>query len=303
MLDLNRLVMLRAVAMHGSITAAARELAYTHSAISQQLSLLERETGTVLLEKVGRTARLTPVGLELVRNTEPVLAAMEHAETELAASHHQPRGILTVAVYSSLARLVMPAALRTLMHEQPGLEVRLRRLDPQEAVLQLVARRVDAVIVDTFAGTQLAPAGVIDAAEIGHDPVRGYLPEFQPAGSPEQLSDLPWVMEPPDAPSTHWAMRVCREAGIEPRVVYESSDMLFHLRMVEAGLAAAFLPDLVVREARSRVAASPLLPTEPDRRILLLTRTGAAEHPAFRAVRTAVAAALAKYVSNPVGNP
>ncbi|HET8866995.1 MAG TPA: LysR family transcriptional regulator [Agrococcus sp.] len=301
MLDLNRLVMLRAVAMHGSITAAARELAYSHSAISQQLSLLERETGTVLLEKVGRTARLTPVGLELVRNTESVLAAMEHAETELAASHHQPRGIMTVAVYSSVARLVMPAALRTLMHEQPGLEVRLRRLDPQEAVLQLVARRVDAVIVDTFAGTQVAPAGVIDAAEIGRDPVRGYVPEFHRTATIEQMQAVPWVMEPADAPSTQWAMRVCREAGFEPRVVHESSDMLFHLRMVEAGLAAAFLPDLVVREARSRIAPSPLLPVEDDRRILLLTRAGAAEHPAFRAVRIAVAAALSKYVSSTDG--
>lgn len=303
MLDLNRLVMLRAVAMHGSITAAARELAYTHSAISQQLSLLERETGTALLEKVGRTARLTPVGLELVRNTEAVLAAMEHAETELAASHHQPRGILTVAVFSSIARLVMPAALRTLMHEQPGLEVRLRRLDPQEAVLQLIARRVDAVIVDTFSGTQLAPPGVIDAAEIGRDPVRGYLPQFHATATVEQLGELPWVMEPSDAPSTAWAMRVCRQAGFEPRVVYESSDMLFHLRMVEAGLAAAFLPDLVVREARSRIRPTSSLPAELDRRILLLTRTGAADHPAFRAVHTAVASALAKYVSNAGGNP
>lgn len=297
MLDLTRLVMLRAVAMHGSITAAARELAYSHSAVSQQLALLERETGTVLLEKVGRTARLTPVGLELVRNTEPVLAALERAETALAASHHQPRGVLSIAVYSSIGRLVMPAALRTLMHEQPGLEVRVRRLDPQEAVLQLVARRVDAVIVDTFSGTQLAPPDSIDAAEIGRDPVRGYLPAFARASTPDELAQVPWVLEPPDAPSTHWAMRVCREAGFEPRVLHESSDVLFHLRMVEAGLAAAFLPDLVVREAGSRLQPSPQLPVERDRRILLLTRTGAAEHPAFLAVRSAVAAALAKYVS------
>lgn len=302
MLDLNRLVMLRAVAMHGSITAAARELAYSHSAVSQQLSLLERETGTELLEKVGRTARLTPAGLELVRNTEAVLAAMEHAETELVASHHQPRGILTVAVYSSIARLVMPSALRSLMRDQPGLDVRLRRLDPQEGVLQLVARRVDAVIVDTFSGTQLAPADVVEAAEIGRDPVRGYLPEAFAADNVEQLRDMPWVMEPPDAPSTLWALRVCRQAGIEPRVVHESSDMLFHLRMVEAGLAAAFLPDLVVREARSHVAPSRLLPEETDRRVLLLTRSGAAERPAFRAVRQAVADALAEHVSNTDGN-
>lgn len=288
--------------MHGSITAAARQLAYSHSAISQQLALLERETGTVLLERVGRTVRLTPVGLELVRNTEPVLAAIEHAETALTASHHHPRGIITVAVYSSIARLVMPAALRTLKHEQPGLEVRLRRLDPQEAVLQLIARRVDGVIVDTFAGTQVAPPDTIDTAEIGRDPVRGYLPAFHRADSIRMLQEIPWVMEPADAPSTQWAVRVCRERGFEPQVVHESSDMLFHLRMVEAGLAAAFLPDLVVREARSRVTPSPLLPVESDRRILLLTRSGAAGHPAFRLVRTAVSAALSRYVSKTDAN-
>ena len=177
MLDLNRLMMLRAVAMHGSITAAARELAYSHSAISQQLSLLERETGTVLLEKVGRTARLTPVGLELVRNTEAVLAAMERAETELAASHDHARGVVTVAVFASIGRSVMPEALRRLAAEQPGLDVRLRRSDPEEAVLQLVSRHVDAVVTDTYPGTQPAPVGGVHASVIGRDPVRGYLPQ------------------------------------------------------------------------------------------------------------------------------
>jgi molybdate transport repressor ModE-like protein len=126
-LDLHRLVLLRAVAMHGSITAAARELAYSHSAISQQLALLERETGTVLLEKVGRTSRLTPVGLELVRNTEAVLAAMERAEAELAAAQEQARGIVTVAVFTSIGRIVLPAALQALAQTHPGHPVRQRR--------------------------------------------------------------------------------------------------------------------------------------------------------------------------------
>src|SRR4051794_17371922 len=67
MLDLHRLTLLREVKLHGSMSAAARELSYSHSAISQQLSLLEKETGVVLLERVGRNVRLTPAGEELVR--------------------------------------------------------------------------------------------------------------------------------------------------------------------------------------------------------------------------------------------
>lgn len=294
MLDLHRLVLLRAVAMHGSITAAARELAYSHSAISQQLSLLERETGAVLLERVGRTSRLTPVGIELVHNTEAVLAAMERAETELAASHDQPRGIVTLAVFTSIGRIVMPTALQRLAQTHPGLEVRLRRSDPQHSAQQLVARHVDAVITDTFPGTRLAPVGGIHASVIGADPVRGYLPE----GAEPPFERIPWVMEPPEAASTQWALRVCRERGFEPRIAHESSDMLFHLRMVEAGLAAAFLPDLVVREAGSALVPSPLLPANEHRDILVLTRLGAEAHPALGAVRDAVQEALAEHVSS-----
>ena len=297
MLDLNRLMMLRAVAMHGSITAAARELAYSHSAISQQLSLLERETGAVLLEKVGRTARLTPVGLQLVGNTEAVLAAMERAETELAASHDQPRGVVTVAVFASIGRSVMPEVLRRLSAEQPGLDVRLRRFDPEEAVLQLTSRHVDAVVTDTYPGTQLAPAGGVHSSVIGRDPVRGYLPEPHLDGSFERLQAVPWVMEPQGAASTQWALRVCRELGFEPTIAHESSDVLFHLRMVEAGLAAAFVPDLVVREAASALVPSPHLPADQYRDILVLTRVGADRHPALRAIREAVAQALEAYVS------
>ena len=59
MLDLHRLTLLREVKLRGSMSAAARELSYSHSAISQQLGVLEKETGVVLLEKVGRNVRLT----------------------------------------------------------------------------------------------------------------------------------------------------------------------------------------------------------------------------------------------------
>jgi DNA-binding transcriptional LysR family regulator len=127
--------------------------------------------------------------------------------------------------------------------------------------------------------------------------VRGYLPEGKLDGSLEQLQAVPWVMEPRGAASTQWALRVCREIGFEPIIAHESSDVLFHLRMVEAGLAAAFLPDLVVREAGSLLVPSPHLPADQHRGILVLTRVGAERHPALEAIRNAVAQALTEYVS------
>jgi len=292
MLDLHRLTLLRGVKLHGSMSAAARELSYSHSAISQQLGVLEKETGVVLLEKVGRNVRLTPAGEELVRNTEAILAAMERAEADLATSHERPQGVVTVAAFTTISRSIMPVALAELARNYPGLDVRLRREDPEQAVLQLISRQVDAVISDAFPGTTVAFPGGIHTTLIGQDPIRGYLPHGMSFTTFDQLQDIRWVAEPPLAASSQWALRVCRERGIEPVVAHVSSDLLFHLRMVEQGLAAAFLPDMVVREAGSAITPSSWLPADQQRSIQFLVRSGSERSASLTAVREAITQAL-----------
>ncbi|MET3368463.1 UNVERIFIED_CONTAM: molybdate transport repressor ModE-like protein [Jeotgalibacillus campisalis] len=288
MLDLHRLTLLREVKLHGSMSAAARELSYSHSAISQQLALLEKETGVVLLEKMGRNVKLTSAGEELVRNTEAILAAVERAESDLARAHDRPHGTVTVAAFASINRSVMPTAVAELAGDFPSLDVRLRREEPELAVMQLMSRQVDAVVSDAFPGTQGAPDGGIYTTMIGKDPIRGYLPHGVTFEDFNQLQNVRWVMEPETSASSQWAMRVCRERGIEPAVAHVSSDLLFHLRMVEKGLAAAFLPDMVVREARSDVVPSSWLPADQQRSIQYLVRSGSENTPALVAVREAI---------------
>lgn len=288
MLDLHRLTLLREVKLHGSMSAVARELSYSHSAISQQLGVLEKETGVVLLEKVGRNVRLTPAGEELVRNTEAILAAMERAEADLATSHERPQGVVTVAAFTTISRSIMPVALAELAQNYPGLDVRLRREEPEQAVMQLISRQVDAVISDAFPGTTVAPPGGIHTTLIGQDPIRGYLPHGMSFTAFDQLREIRWVTEPPHSASAQWALRVCRELGIEPVIAHVSSDLLFHLRMVEQGLAAAFLPDMVVREARSVITPSSWLPADQERSIQFLVRSGSERSASLVAVREAI---------------
>jgi molybdate transport repressor ModE-like protein len=292
MLDVHRLTLLREVKLHGSMSAAARELAYSHSAISQQLGVLEKETGVILLEKVGRNVKLTPAGEELVRNTEAILAAIERAESDLATSHQRAQGVVTVAAFATISRSVMPTAMAELARNFPGLDVRLRREEPETAVVQLISRQVDAVVTDAFPGTQGAPDGGIHTSVIGADPVRGYLPHGVTFEDFAQLRTARWVVEPLSAASTQWALRVCRERGIEPVIAHVSSDLLFHLRMVEHGLAAAFLPDMVVREAGSNVVPSAWLPSDQQRSIHYLVRAGSEHSVALVAVRDAIVRAF-----------
>lgn len=288
MLDLHRLTLLREVKLRGSMTAAARELSYSHSAISQQLALLEKEAGVVLLEKVGRNVKLTPAGEELVRNTEAILVAVERAESDLATTHQRPQGIVNVAAFATISRSIMPSALASLVDQFPGLNVRLHLYDPDVATVRLVSRDVDAVITDGYPGTESSAGGGIHSTVLGTDPIRGYLPDASLEADFDRIRDVPWVMEPKSTAATQWALRVCRERGFEPIIAHESSDLLFHLRMVEHGLAAAFLPDMVIRETGSRIVPSPSLPADQHRSILFLARTGSETHPALIAVRDAV---------------
>jgi len=85
MLDVRRLRVLREFAARGTIAATADALSFTPSAISQQLTALERETGVELLAREGRRLALTDAGRRLVARTEDVLAALEAAQADLEA--------------------------------------------------------------------------------------------------------------------------------------------------------------------------------------------------------------------------
>ena len=85
MLDLRKLRALREVALRQSFSDAASRLGYTQSAISQQISQLERQVGTRLLDRRGRALRLTPAGRALVECADVVLRRIVDAEAEVEA--------------------------------------------------------------------------------------------------------------------------------------------------------------------------------------------------------------------------
>ena len=116
MLDVKRLRVLREVAARGSFSGAAESLSYTQSAISQQIAALEREAGTILVERSARGVRLTEAGTALVRHAEAILARLDAAERELEAIAGLRGGRLRMVAFLSAAaslRITSPAASAT----------------------------------------------------------------------------------------------------------------------------------------------------------------------------------------------
>src|ERR1044072_8142595 len=101
MADVRRLRTLREVALHGTIRAAAEALAFTPSAVSQQLSALERELGYELLERRGRSVHWPAGGRVLVERPDAILAGLADAEAAARAAAGEEEPGVHIAAFAS----------------------------------------------------------------------------------------------------------------------------------------------------------------------------------------------------------
>jgi len=147
-LDPRRLQALHAVATTGSVREAAAQLGYSSSAISQQITALERETNTVLLEPAGRGVRPTPAGELLAQHAERIFEQLAQAESELLALNAGQLGTLRLASFASAGAELVPPALAEVRTELPDLEVTLRSADPEDALAQLRHGLVDVAVIE-----------------------------------------------------------------------------------------------------------------------------------------------------------
>lgn len=303
MLDVRRLRLLYELSRRGTIASVGKALHLSPSGVSQQLALLETEVGVRLLDHVGRGVRLTEAARTLVTHAEVVLARLEQAETELAVVGGQPRGRIRIGSFQTATLALVPELLDILArHEQ--LRIELTQVEPEEALPALLAHDYDLVLGEEYPGAPAPASPQVHRVDLCRDPIRLATPETFPAADPGQPAALEraggsaWVMEPLGTASRQWATTMCRSAGFEPDVRYESDDLLVHLALVERGHAAAFLPDLIWRGRAPGVAPSE--PHQPHgqhgpyglyplsghgRTIFTGVRRGGERHPAIRAVR------------------
>src|SRR3954449_9195954 len=119
MLDVTRLRVLDAVARHGSVTAAARELTYSQPTVSHHLARLEAETGAQLLQRVGRGIRLTQAGQLLADRAAEIIGRLDAAGAELSAHVGLNAGRARLAGFASAIGSLVPRAVAALADNHP----------------------------------------------------------------------------------------------------------------------------------------------------------------------------------------
>jgi molybdate transport repressor ModE-like protein len=238
MLDVTRLRVLDAVARHGSVTAAARELAYSQPSVSHHLARLEVETGAQLLQRAGRGIRLTTAGQALLKWARRMRFDVEDAQREMKELGKGLSGQVRIGIVPTAAQFLLPFAVRRLLAEAPAVTLKTQVALVDVLKPQLRGGELD-VVVGTegplepgFSSQPLSEDHIVVAASAKHELFKLGKVDLK------ALTQHRWVLQPPGAPTRDWLDHTFDRKGLPRPVVQVESSMLLTLPalIAETGL-------------------------------------------------------------------
>lgn len=261
MLDITRLRVLVAVARLGSVTAAAKELQYAQPSVSHHLARLEAETGSQLIQRVGRGVRLTEAGLMLAERAEEILARLDAAESELASFVGLRAGRVRLAAFPSALSTLVPRAAASLLADHPGIEVRFVEAEPPDAIRMLRSGAVDVALLFSYDdATGEGPGGDEDLRRVPVLREQTYL-VVRKGSRGQRLTDYVgqrWIGGC-ERCRAH-LLRACDRAGFTPDVRITTDDYVAAQSFVAAGLGVTILPGLALAAHRHPGVRATVLP-------------------------------------------
>lgn len=292
-MDLRRLHVLREVGRSGSLTAAAAALSFTTSAVSQQVTKLERDMGVPLLERHPRGAVLTEAGRALLRYADDIDRSIDAARAEMSEFADLRRGQLRLGTFPTVGASLMPEVVLAFRARHPDVTVTVVSARRAGLVDRLKRRDIELTLLWDYPWQRVDDAE-LSTTTLRKDPTLLLLPRSHPLAGvdvvrAEQLRDEQWVVRD-EHPVADVLRRVCRRAGFEPEVAFAANDYQETQGMVAAGIGIALAPQLALSALRADIVAVPLHDS-PSRRILLahladrtLSAAGREATTVFRAV-------------------
>jgi len=299
-MDIRRLELLRELRDRGSVRAVAEATMRSTSSVSQQLKLLERESGVPLTERVGRGVRLTDAGRALADSADRVIVAMAESQAIWDEFRHRPTGTVTLLSFPSAARLILPPLLLSL-EKRPELRVVCQDRIAQEDEFIGLTTDFDVVIAHS---NQVSPAwqgADLAVFPLFTEPFDIALPLNHPLAhsesiEPADLAGENWIGVPEGFPYHGVIAEVQAVTGTPTRVLQRFSDFSITEQLVAAGLGIAALPSYTTRASQaSRFALRPLSGSTAQRQVALLSRPEKASRLAVRQVIREVLRATAPW--------
>jgi DNA-binding transcriptional LysR family regulator len=305
MIDVQRLRVFRAVVASGSVQAAAEHLGFTPSAVSQQISALQRETGLVLFEKAGRGIAPTASAKVLAAESEELMGSLTRLGGVVEQLREGRSGVLAIGTFDSAAQMWLPHVAKGLQEEFPDVVLELSLDDLGNAGPAQPPRRDIDVTNEPAEGPALQRPGyerfvlVEESYRVAIPEGHELLTEYPGAVPMAALADVPMIDG--DFSDTGCALIVrnaCRAAGFSPRYVARSDDHHTALAFVAGRIGVTLLPELAVATNLPGIVTREVVSPAPRRRVVAFVRDSSAmSPPVCRAVdllREAVAATVAE---------
>ncbi|MBB2925349.1 LysR family transcriptional regulator [Cellulomonas cellasea] len=279
-MDARLLETLRAVHDHGGVTAAAAALHVTPSAVSQQVRVLQREVGAVLLERVGRGVRLTPAGAALAAAAVDVAVAVERARAAVDAHRAEPTGTVRVSAFQSAAQMLLPGLL-TRVARLGGIALECSDEDVAQAEFGALTADFDVVVAHR---PDRAPGwgGGLRVEPLLREPLDVALWPGHPLAQratlePADLAGEDWIAVREGFPVAAVLSELAAIAGSPPRIVQRINDFHVVEALVAAGHGISLLPRYTTGAAPDRLRLVPLAGVRAGRQIDALLRPDRAE--------------------------
>lgn len=265
-IDSTEMRILHALATTGSLTAAAASLGLSQPAVSQRIKRVETRLSVPLIERQGRGIRLTTAGNILAEHARTVVAEIDAALAAIDDLRGERGGTLRLVGFPSASATIVPAIMRRLEHEAPGVSLKYREAEPPEAVALLRDGEVDCALIFDYAGAAELAAGSV-FTPLWRETVSLVVSEARAEGvEAAHLADYA---------AEHWIagcekcrghlMAAANESGFEPDIIQETDNVPAMLAMAAAGGAVALVPGLALAAARTLPEDAIALPLDPPR--------------------------------------
>ena len=212
-INLHHLRLFAAVVDQGGFTKAGRALNLSQPAISKSLNELERQLHVKLLDRSGRSLRLTEAGRLLHARARELFGSERAAERELRELRGLKRGMLRVAASTTIATYMLPPVLGRFRMRHPGVGIRVVSANTRTVVKLLLESRVDVALVEgpvSRSGIQVEPWMEDELVVIAP-------PEHTVTGRQvrvDELASLPFLVREPGSGTRAVSQRALARHGV-----------------------------------------------------------------------------------------
>lgn len=302
--DVRLLPTLLAVLRHGSITAAAMALGYVPSAVSQQMTRLERQMGVELLSRrSGGAVTPTAAGNAIAEAAAVLLAATADFQTSVSAIAGAEAPDLRVGMFPTAASEMLPGALAKLRAKHPDFRLSLLATEPVEGLRLLRAAEVDLLLAYRYLPEDPPAPSDLQLLHLGREPLLLMAASDHPAKLRRiDLEACDWVAGAPGTPDRRLFQRWAHKIGLVPTVRYETDDYHITLSLIAYGLGIGLVPLSAVhgwRDPAHSVTQVHAIPAKsmPARDVLAVTRPSF-HHPAANKLLTHLRSTLSAQLAS-----